>query len=76
MKEQIEAKYEKDEALTAREQKWIARMQKSHPEMVPAKKEEPAPAAPAAPTEAELLQSILAELKKQNEQHGDNGAQK
>ncbi len=75
MKEQIETKYEKDEALTERERKWIVRMQKSHPEMVPAKKGEPVPAAPAAPTEAELLQSILAELKKQNEQRGD-GVQK
>ena len=61
--------------MTERERKWIVRMQKSHPEMVPAKKEEPVPAAPAAPTEAELLQSILAELKKQNEQRGD-GVQK
>ncbi|MDY2880480.1 MAG: large conductance mechanosensitive channel protein MscL [Candidatus Borkfalkiaceae bacterium] len=68
MKEAVQEKYDKNEALSSREAKWVARMQKDHPEMVPVRKEDVVPAepAPAAPTEAELLQSILEELKKQN----------
>ena len=64
LKEKCEAKMAAGEELTEVEKKWVARMEKRHPEMVPVKPE-PAPApAPAEPTATEkLLADILAELK-------------
>lgn len=65
MKEKCEAKMVAGQELTDTEKKWVARMEKKHPDMVP-HKPEPAPApAPAEPTATEkLLAEILAELKK------------
>ena len=64
MKEKCEEKMAKGEELNDVEKKWVARMEKKHPEMVP-KMPEPAPApAPAVPTETErLLGEILEQLK-------------
>lgn len=63
----VAAKMQKGEQLTAIEEKWLERMKKKHPEMVPVV-EAPAPVepAPAEPTPTEkLLQEILEELKSQ-----------
>jgi len=67
LKAKCEEKMIKGEQLTDFEQKWVKRMEKSHPEMVPALPEpEPAPA-PAEPTATEkLLSEILVELRKDN----------
>lgn len=64
MKQRCEAKLAADEELTDAEKKWVAKMEKKHPDMVPVKPA-PAPApAPAEPTATEkLLAEILAELK-------------
>lgn len=65
MKKIIEKKYAEKERLNKTELKWIARMEKDHPDMVPADPsavtEEPAPV--PEPTTNELLTEILAELK-------------
>lgn len=69
MHDSVLAKMQKGEELNSLEQKWVARMQKKHPEMVPvleAPAEEPAPAPAPEPTATEkLLQDILEELKAQ-----------
>ena len=67
MKEKCEKKYAAGEELTELEQKWVKRMEKKNPEMLP-KKPEPKtePAAPAAPEKTEtekLLAQILEQLK-------------
>lgn len=64
MKEKCEEKMKKGEELNAVEKKWVARMEKKHPEMVPKLPEPEAEPAPAEPSETEkLLAQILAELK-------------
>ena len=67
MKEKCEAKMKKGEELTDAEKKWVARMEKKHPDLGPKMPEPEAEPAPAEPTETEkLLAEILAELKKNN----------
>ena len=67
MKAKCEEKMKKGEALNDVEKKWVALMQKKHPEMVPALPEEPLAPAPEAPSKTEvLLGEILAELKANN----------
>ena len=65
MKARCEEKMKAGEPLTDFEQKWVKRMEKRHPEMVPALPEPEAQPAPAEPTQTEkLLTEILSELKK------------
>ena len=69
MKKIIEKKYADKERLNKTEIRWIARMEKNHPDMVPVdpsavtEEAEPAPAPAPEPTTNELLTEILAELK-------------
>lgn len=69
MHDAVLAKMQKNEELNKVEQKWVARMKKKHPEMVPVLEtpaEEPAPAPAPEPTATEkLLQEILEQLKAQ-----------
>ncbi|MBR1891735.1 MAG: hypothetical protein IJ811_04505 [Clostridia bacterium] len=65
MKVRCEEKMKAGEPLTDFEQKWVKRMEKRHPEMVPTLPEPEAEPAPAEPTQTEkLLTEILSELKK------------
>ncbi len=69
MKKIIEKKYADKERLNKTEIRWIARMEKNHPDMFPVdpsavtEEAEPAPAPVPEPTTNELLTEILAELK-------------
>ena len=66
MKERILEKMKKGDRLTSFEQRWVDRMKKKHPEMVPTLDEpEPEPEPAPEPTETErLLAEILEQLKK------------
>lgn len=67
MHDSVLEKMKKGEELNKLESKWVARMQKKHPELVPVVDEPaPAPAPAPEPTATEkLLQEILEELKVQ-----------
>lgn len=67
MKEKLESKMRKGDRFTPAEERWVARMKKNHPEMVPNidPPAEPEPAPAPAPTETELLTAILEELRSQ-----------
>ena len=64
MHDNILEKMKKGEELSKSEKKWMAKMEKKHPELVP-KVEEPAPApvVPEPTATEKLLQEILDELK-------------
>ncbi len=67
MHDSVLEKMKKGEELNKMEKKWVARMQKNHPELVPVV-DEPAPAPAPAPEPSateKLLQEILEELKAQ-----------
>ena len=66
MKEKIEEKMKKGDRLNSAETRWVKKMEKEHPEMVPSldPPAEPEPEPAPAPTETErLLAEILTELK-------------
>ncbi len=67
MHDSVLEKMKKGEELNKVEKKWVARMQKNHPELVPVVNEPaPAPAPLPEPTATEkLLQEILEQLKAQ-----------
>ena len=65
LKVRCENKMSSGEELSDAERKWVARMEKKHPEMVPKLPEPIKEEAPAEPTKTELLLAeILEELKK------------
>ena len=68
MKANIQAKLDNDEELNTLEQKWMKKMAKKNPALVPTKTVAPPPAEPEEPSSTDkLLIQILEELKKNND---------
>ncbi len=66
IKANLQAKLDNDEELNDVEKRILKKWQKHHPETAP-KKTEPVPAAPPAPTEAELLARLCALMEENNQ---------
>lgn len=66
IKANLQAKLDNDEELNDLEKKILKKWQKRSPETAP-KKTEPAPAAPPAPTETELLTKLCALMEENNQ---------